>query len=146
MVRRKDRWRIEFTSAKVSTKEPRHLRRDGNWSLRAVYQHRHRFKVLHHVVLERVNSRIEDELICRAYGDRVTVRRCARYTSNGDAAARTSDVFNHHHLRKHPPHGFGQHARERIKEATRRIGYDHRDGTRWMRRTQSTPELRAAQR
>src|SRR6266480_2971900 len=34
MVRRKDRWRIEFTSAKVSTKEPRHLRRDGNWSLR----------------------------------------------------------------------------------------------------------------
>jgi hypothetical protein len=79
------------------------------------YQHRDRFEVLHHIVLERVDSSIDDELICRAYGDRVTVRRCARDTSNGDAAARTAHVFNHHRLRECPPHGFGQNARERIK-------------------------------
>src|SRR5262249_689547 len=71
-------------------------------------QQRDRLEVVHHIVWERVDRGIDDELICRAYGDRVTVRRGARDAADGDAAARPADVFDDHRLRECPAHGFGQ--------------------------------------
>src|SRR6266508_1568839 len=41
-------------------------------------QQRDRLEVLHHVVRERVDRGVDDELIRRAYGERVAVRRGAR--------------------------------------------------------------------
>jgi len=37
---------------------------------------------------------------------------------------RSADVFDHHRLRQRLPHGLGQDARERIKQAASGIGCD----------------------
>src|SRR6516162_3321805 len=92
------------------------------------------------IVWERVDRGIDDELIGGAYGDRITVRRDARDAPNGDAAARTTDVFNHHRLSECRPHGLGQNARERIEQAARGIRYDHRDRTRGIDLRRGTPD------
>jgi len=117
--------------------QPRHqllqiARRDlvlADNQVRAVHQQRDRLEILHHVVLQRIDRGIDDELISGSDTEGITIGRCARDASERDAAARAADVFDHDRLSERDAHGFGQRARNRIEQATRGIGYDDRDRT-----------------
>jgi hypothetical protein len=92
-----------------------------------VHQQRDRLEILHHIVLQRIDRGIDDELIAGSDADGVTIRGCARDPPQRDAAPRAADVFDHDRLRECAAHGFGQRARNRIEQTARGVGYDDRD-------------------
>jgi hypothetical protein len=59
--------------------------------------------------------------------DRVTVGRGARDAADGNAAARTADVFDDHRLTEHRPHSFRHDACNYVRRSTWREGDDERD-------------------
>src|SRR5262249_329730 len=70
----------------------------GGDEYRAVGQQRYRFKILEHVVLDRVNGARADMAQPVADADRIAVWSRACGAANPDAAARASNVLNHHGL------------------------------------------------
>src|SRR5262245_23847871 len=97
---------------------------------RAVGQQRYRFKILEHVILDRIHG-------ARAYmaepiadADRVAVRRRACGAADADAAARASDVLDYHGLAERDRQLIGKYTRDRVGDPAGRYRHDDGDGVR----------------
>ena len=98
--------------------------------LRVGGDHRHRLKVVQHVVLERIDRRIDDMGPPMANADRVAVGRRARDPADADGAGGASRILDDDGLPKRCPHALGHDARNRIGRAPGRVRSDYSDRTR----------------
>src|SRR5262249_22742745 len=102
----------------------------GGNEYRAVGQQRYRFKILEHVVLDRVNRASADMAKPIADAQRIAVRRRTRCAADPDAATRASDVLDHHGLAKRDRQMIGKDTRDWVSDPARRHWHDGGDGAR----------------
>ena len=96
---------------------------------RAIGQQRYRFKILEHVVLDRIDGARAHVAQPIADAQRIAVRRRACRTGDADAAAGAGDILDHHGLAELSREIIGKDSRDGVGDAAGRHRHDDGDGT-----------------
>jgi hypothetical protein len=97
---------------------------------RAVGQQRHRFKIVEHVVLDRVDGARAHVAQPIADAQRIAVGRRACGAADPDAAAGARGVLDHHGLGERDGQMISKDARDRVGDPAGRHRHDDGDGAR----------------